>query len=200
MTKYKANIQKLCNYEHSKQVAYISVHLGYMMKLSIDELYSLYWGGLFHDIGKVNIDLALLQKKDLDAAEMQEIRSHVKQGLSIFQGLFDTENKKKDIKDIIRYHHERQDGQGYPFQLQGNEIPLLTKIIQISDVYDAITADRKYRQKKNEKQAFDEIEKCTSSQFDSDIFYQFSKLYRNTNIFEKKQDLQYLKVFQEILN
>jgi len=200
MTKHKANIQKLCNYEHSKQVAYIAVHLGYMMKLTIDELYSLYWGGLFHDIGKVNIDLALLQKKDLDAAELGEIRSHVKQGLNIFQGIFDTENKKKDIKDIIRYHHERIDGQGYPFQLKGNQIPLLVKIIQISDVFDAITADRKYREKKNAKEAFEEIEKCTDTQFDSDVFYQFSKLYRNTNMFDIKQDLQYLKVFQEILN
>jgi putative nucleotidyltransferase with HDIG domain len=194
MTKNQQQIiNSYCNYQHSKQVAYYSAHLGAIMRLSENEICNLYFGGIFHDIGKNEIDTTLLSKKNISDEEMNCIRSHVRKGISIFDSFF---TEKKQIRDIIRYHHERQDGQGYPFQVPGDEIPLLAKIIQICDVFDAMTADRKYRRKKTEREAYDEIEKHIGTQFDADVFHQFTKMYRSTRVLG---DRSFETIFENVI-
>ena len=87
-----------------------------------------------------------------------------------------------DEQDIIRHHHERYDGKGYPDSLKGEDIPLLARILSVADVYDALTTDRSYRQKMSGNVAIEIIRKSAGSQFDPKIVDVFLELYAKGKI------------------
>jgi len=135
---------------HCERLALISVTLGAAMGLDRAALTTLYRGGYLHDIGKVGIPDAILFKPGkLTDAEWEVMRTHCDRGEEICRHM----KSLQPVLPVIRHHHERWDGQGYPDGLQGEEIPLLARVVQIADVYDALTNRRSYKEAFTERQA-----------------------------------------------
>jgi len=159
---------------HSKNVAHYATLIGKRMNLSKSQIDSLYFGGLIHDIGKIGIPDAILQKNSrLTDWEYQQILLHPSIGYHLLKN--NEFFKKKDILDIILYHHERYDGFGYPEKLRGNEIPILARIISVADAFDAMTSFRAYNFSNDIDYAIEEITNGLGTQFDpiiGDVFLQ----------------------------
>lgn len=153
---------------HSENVAYYAKMIAKELGLSEQKVKSVYLGGLLHDIGKISIPEAILNKKDkLTTEEYNAIKDHPSVGYQTLKNL--STYKNTGILDIILHHHERYDGKGYPNGLKGEEIPYLARIAAVADAFDAMTTSRVYRGKKNVKAALDEIKKSKGTQFDPAI-------------------------------
>jgi putative two-component system response regulator len=127
---------------HSQQVAIWAVRLGGRMGLSPEEIEALKWGGLLHDIGKLFLPGKILSKsRMLTAEEFAITKSHPRLGFDLCNGIGILE----PALPIIKYHHERMDGKGYPEGLRGDKIPLLARIIAVPDVFDTLIRRRPYR-------------------------------------------------------
>lgn len=127
---------------HCSRMAFISVSLGIAMGLQRSSLLSLYRGGYLHDVGKVGIpDSILFKSGKLTSAEWVVMRSHAVRGEEICRHL----RTLRPVLPIIRHHHERWDGSGYPDGLRGNQIPLLARVVQTADIFDALTSVRPYK-------------------------------------------------------
>ena len=128
--------------DHCERLAQLGVRLGRRLGLGEDDLKALRRGGYLHDLGKVGIpDSVLLKPGPLDAGEWETMKRHVEIGVEICSPL----RSLRPVLPLIRHHHERFDGSGYPDGLAGADIPLLARVFQIVDVYDALTNDRCYR-------------------------------------------------------
>lgn len=128
--------------DHCQRLATYSVALGMALGLSHPELVALYRGGYLHDIGKVAVPDAILFKRgDLTKEEWQVMRAHTTRGEAICRPM----KSLAPVLPIIRSHHERWNGTGYPDGLSGEQIPLLARILQVADVYDALTSERSYK-------------------------------------------------------
>lgn len=127
---------------HSERVAKIATDVGKKMGLGEREIEAMRRGGLLHDIGKIGIKESILLKPGrLTDEEMAHIRTHPSRGFDICSPLKSLE----PCLPIIRSHHERIDGQGYPDELKGDEIPVVARITAVADAFDAMTTDRPYR-------------------------------------------------------
>jgi putative two-component system response regulator len=127
---------------HCERLAAYSAGLGRALGLPKQDLLALYRGGYLHDIGKVSIPDAILFKRGLlSEAEWETMRQHTLRGEEICRPM----RTLGPILPIIRSHHERWDGSGYPDGLRGEEIPLLARILQVADIYDALTTARPYK-------------------------------------------------------
>ena len=127
---------------HSERISSAAVGFGKKIGLSSDQLDALYIAGIVHDIGKVMVPDAVLMKPGrLDTDEMKIIRQHPVEGERICSPI----KSLRRVLPIIRHHHERIDGSGYPDGLRGETIPLTARVLQIVDIYDALTTDRPYR-------------------------------------------------------
>ena len=136
------------------------------MELSDKEMENLKLLALIHDIGKVGIDEQILLKKDvLSSLEWDEMRKHPETGFYLTKSI----PNLKHISKYILHHHERWDGNGYPFGLSGDNIPLLSRIVAVADAYDAMTNDRPYRKALSKSIAREELRKNSALQFDPDI-------------------------------
>jgi putative two-component system response regulator len=128
---------------HCERSAFAAVALGVAMQLDSPSLLLLYVGGYLHDIGKVGIPDSVLFKADkLTAQEWNIMRAHPARGEEICAPL----KALRGVLPLIRHHHERWDGTGYPDRLRGTEIPLLARILQVVDIYDALTHPRPYKE------------------------------------------------------
>lgn len=158
---------------HSDRVSAYSVLIGEALGLSEDDLKTLKIGGLFHDIGKIGIPDSILLKTDkLDDEEYSEIKNHPAIGAHILSNatIF------KDIIPIVKHHHERFDGHGYPGKLKGEEIPYLARIATVADSFDAMTSKRSYRDSLPIYVVKEEIKKNSGTQFDPEIAEVFLKI------------------------
>lgn len=127
---------------HCHRLAFISVTLGAAMGLDRLCLLALYRGGYLHDVGKVGIpDSILFKPGGLTADEWVVMRSHSTRGEEICRHL----KSMRQVLPIIRHHHEKWDGTGYPDGLRGEQIPLLARVLQVADIYDALTSPRPYK-------------------------------------------------------
>ncbi len=127
---------------HTERVSQYAAFLGERLGMPDKQIDNLRMGALIHDIGKIGIDLNILNKPGkLTPAERKLIETHPALGEKICNPL----KSLQDVTCIIRNHHERLDGSGYPDGLQGDEIPLEVRIVSITDVFDALTTDRSYR-------------------------------------------------------
>jgi putative two-component system response regulator len=127
---------------HCERLALYSVALGMALELTHDELRSLYRGSYLHDLGKVALpDNILFKAGMLTDEEWEAVRLHPAAGESICRRLQSFE----PVLPIIRSHHERWDGSGYPDGLSGARIPLLARVLQMADIYDALTSQRPYK-------------------------------------------------------
>src|SRR3984893_2743329 len=128
--------------KHTQRVAESARHLGARLGLPDVALDALYRGGIIHDIGKIGIpDAILLKPGPLDGMETERMRSHVIIGENIVRPL----RSASSLLPIIRHHHERFDGSGYPDGLRAREIPRLARIVSVCDAFDALVNDRPYR-------------------------------------------------------
>ena len=127
---------------HSDRVSEYAVLLGKKLNLPDDDIEKLRIGGLFHDIGKIGIpDSILLKESKLTDEEYIKIKEHPVIGYNILANA----EMFKNILDIVKYHHERYDGNGYPEKLAGSNIPYLARITSVVDSFDAMTSRRSYR-------------------------------------------------------
>ncbi len=128
--------------DHCDRLARMSVRFGEFLGLPDDDLKALRRGGFLHDLGKVGVpDAVLLKPGRLSPEEWEVMRQHVTIGWGICSPL----HSLRSVLPIIRHHHEKWDGSGYPDGLSGESIPLLARAFQLVDVYDALTNDRCYR-------------------------------------------------------
>jgi len=159
--------------QHSERVTQIALRFAQELSLPQEDLDAIRIAGLLHDIGKVGIrDAILFKPGKLNQEEQSIIRTHPLVGERIVEPLA----LLTPEKDIILHHHERWDGQGYPSQLAGKEIPFLSRILALADAYDAITSDRPYRGHRDQKAALTEILANAGSQFDPELTRPFVKI------------------------
>jgi putative nucleotidyltransferase with HDIG domain len=165
--------------QHSSRVTRLAITLARALNCSAEEQEILNVAGLLHDIGKIGIrDEILLKPGKLTPDEYRAIQQHPIIGAEIMDnlGLWNRE------KQIVRSHHERFDGKGYPDRLKGQSIPLLARILSVADVYDAIASDRAYRKRMAESQILRIMYEGAGTQFDPDIIDVFRKLYESGRI------------------
>lgn len=161
---------------HSDRVSEYSVLIGKKLGLSDEDIKTLQIGGLFHDIGKIGIpDSILLKEAKLTDDEYSQIKNHPSIGAHILCNA----EVFQDIIPIVKHHHERYDGNGYPARLKGEDIPYLARIAAVADTFDAMTSKRTYRNALPIDVVKEEIEKCSGSQFDPDIAKVFLEILEN---------------------
>lgn len=152
-----------CMCGHSERVAELALLLAAELGFSPEEQMKIHIGAHLHDIGKIGIPDSILNKEGkLTKEEFDLIREHPVIGDSIVGRI----QAFRSIADIVRYHHERYDGKGYPDGLQGEEIPIEARIVAVADSFDAMTTVRTYRRAVSLKEALSEIVRCRSTQFD----------------------------------
>ncbi len=150
---------------HSRTVGELARQTAVALDLPNDLVQRIHAAGVLHDLGKLGIaDAILYQPGPLTDAEWEEMRRHPEIGARILlhAGL-------ADIARWVRSHHERVDGSGYPDGLDATQIPLEARILAVADAYEAMVADRPYRQGMTHEAARDELERCRDSQFDHDV-------------------------------
>jgi len=173
---------------HSDRVAYYAVKLGKSFNLKEEDLEKLKAAGIFHDIGKIGIADDILFKTDkLNDEEYAEIKKHPIKGANILSAV----SMFKDIVPLVRCHHERIDGRGYPYGMKGDEIPFLARIISVADAFDAMTSDRQYRSKLNIEEAKKQLTLNSGTQFDSDVVNNFITLLEDFDEMQKEIEHTY---------
>src|SRR4051812_40242447 len=162
---------------HCQRLAFISMTLGIAMGLDRPSLLALYRGGYLHDVGKVGIPDSILFKPGiLTADEWVTMRSHTTRGEDICRHM----KSLAPVLPIIRHHHERWDGSGYPDGLRGQQIPLLARVLQVVDIYDALTSARPYKPALPHDQALAMIQDETDRGWrDPHIVRVFLQLHKN---------------------
>ena len=161
---------------HSDRVSEYSVLIGETLGLPEEDIKKLKIGGLFHDIGKIGVPDSILQKDGkLSDDEYSEIKNHPSIGAHILS----TASIFQDILPIVKHHHERYDGKGYPSQLAGENIPYLARITAVADTFDAMTSKRSYRDSLPLDYVISEFERCKGTQFDPKIADVFLDILKN---------------------
>jgi len=147
---------------HSRRVMEYALAAGKALSLPEEELEVLEYGATLHDIGKIGIPDSILAKPGpLRTEERKIIRQHPLIGASIIEGI----PFLKEARRLVVHHHERYDGSGYPHGLQGEEIPVVTRLLAVADVFDTLTTNRSYRSPLGNREALDELVRCSGSQF-----------------------------------
>ncbi len=151
---------------HSSRVAHYSVAIAKEMNLDKNIIDLVHITGHLHDIGKIGVsDKILTKETKLTDEEYKEIKKHSTYGYNILSKV----SVLKEHAIIIKHHHERWDGNGYPSKLKAKEIPLVSRIIAIADAFDAMTSTRHYRKALSFDSASKELRKNSWTQFDGDI-------------------------------
>lgn len=151
---------------HSKRVSELSEAIAIKMNFTQNDINQIRITGLMHDIGKIGIDQAVINKPlKFSDEEWNEVKRHSEIGYRILSSV----NDFACIAEDVLAHHECWDGSGYPRGLKGNDISIQARIIAIADAYDAMTTDRTYKKVFNEEEAIEEIKRCSGMQFDLGI-------------------------------
>lgn len=156
--------------KHSERVGKHCEAIARRMNMTKPEVDKIRVAGLLHDIGKIGIEETILNKAGkLDSKEWEQMRLHPEKGSLILEKT----NEYSDIAEIVLSHHERYDGKGYPNGLAGSAIPLMARIVAVSDAYDAMTEQRTYRTPLSKEEAIAELKKCSGTQFDPKVVTAF---------------------------
>ena len=162
----------------SKRITYYSIIVAKQLGLSTIDTGKVELAGMLHDIGMIGVSDEILYKIDaLSQEEYDEIKKHITYSVKILEDI----KQLKDVVEIIKYHHEKYDGTGYPYGVKGEDIPLGSRIIAVADAFDSIISNRIYRNKIELQDALNEIKKGALTQFDpvvvkafEDSFYAIS--------------------------
>jgi len=151
---------------HSSRIASYALMIAQELGLKEEEMRNLRLAALLHDIGSLCCHDDLLKKHSgLTSREYFLIKKHPVEGVSILNRLQDL----RDIVPIVKHHHERIDGKGYPDGLKGEDIPLCSRILHLAESYDSMTMDRPYRPAPGKEFAFSEFRRCCNTQFDARV-------------------------------
>jgi putative two-component system response regulator len=171
---------------HCERLADMSARLGTRLEIPEDDIKALRWAGIVHDIGKVVVpDSILLKPGPLTAEEMEVMRKHSVVGERICAPL----RSFRPVLPIIRHHHEKRDGSGYPDGKRGEEIPLTARILQLADVYDALTTDRPYRTAVPSEEALQIMDdEAKLGWWDQELFGKFREMIRDGQTISNRRD------------
>ncbi|WP_307326615.1 HD-GYP domain-containing protein [Evansella vedderi] len=165
---------------HSSNVARYSYAVAKKLDLNDEESRNIYIAGLLHDIGKIATPESILNKEsNLTKEEFEKIKEHPEVGYKIVRDI--EELNKRGVCLIVRHHHERIDGRGYPSRLEGEDIPIGARIVAVADAYDAMTTDRSYRAAFTHSQALEIIRNNSGTQFDPKVVDAFIKSMETQN-------------------
>ncbi len=164
---------------HGERLAELALAVGRAMGLSPAELEDLRWAALLHDVGKIGVPDAILQKPGpLAPEEWAIMRRHPITGAEILAPI----PRLQRVAAIVRAHHERWDGKGYPDGLVGEAIPLEARILAVVDAYSAITDERIYKRARSHEEALAELRRCAGSQFDPRVVEVFLRLMEKQEV------------------
>lgn len=162
--------------EHSKRVTSYCRLFAKFLELDDISTDNLLKAASFHDVGKIGIpDSVLLKEGKLTAEEYDTIKLHP----VIAANIFSVSDIFKDIVPIIKHHHERYDGNGYPDKLKGENIEYLARVLSLCDSFDAIVSRRPYKDERSIQSALEEIKRCSGTQFDPNLADKFIVLVNN---------------------
>jgi putative nucleotidyltransferase with HDIG domain len=135
-----------------------------------DQAEEWYWAGLLHDVGKITLAPTILHKRGaLTRRERRTMQQHSLRGAAILKQM----GAPLVVVQGAKYHHERWDGTGYPYDIGQQQIPLVARVLAVADVYTALTCDRPYHRALSKSQAQEEIERNAGAQFDPEIVLRF---------------------------
>jgi response regulator RpfG family c-di-GMP phosphodiesterase len=161
---------------HSERVVNFSLRLARELGVEGDQLRSLEFGSLLHDIGKIGVPDAILRKPEqLTSEEWEKMRQHPELGRRILGGIKFLDGAAR----VVGQHHEKWDGSGYPAGLRGEEIDLNARIFAVADAFDAIISNRVYRAGKSYELAAEELDKCAGLHFDPQVVAAFHRVPRS---------------------
>jgi response regulator RpfG family c-di-GMP phosphodiesterase len=171
-------------HEHSKKVSEYAVLIARELGLSSDEQDIIGETALLHDIGKIGItDFILKKPHRLNSREWTEIKKHPQIGEGFLLGPLQVVHVDQSM---VRHHHERYDGKGYPDHLKGERIPLYARILCVADSYEAMISERPYRHALTPIEALTELQRCSGTQFDPGIIKIFAEVLRKKHLCEKQ--------------
>jgi cyclic di-GMP phosphodiesterase len=160
---------------HSERVVNFSLRLGQELELTVEQMRSLEFGSLLHDIGKIGVPDAILRKPaKLTEEEWVRMREHPLHGQKILGGIEFLEGAAR----VVAQHHEKWDGTGYPLGLRGEAIDLCARIFAVADAFDAMVSDRVYRTGRTYEAALAELDSCAGAQFDPGVVEAFRRVPR----------------------
>ncbi len=164
---------------HSRRVAEIATAIAQELKLSPESVERIKSAGLLHDIGKIGVKESILNKPSrLTAEEFQHISKHAEVGERILSPIVDD----TEILKLVRGHHERFNGNGYPDGINCTGMSLGIKILAVADAYEAMTSARPYREAMSDEAACAELERCKETQFDPEVVDAFLRTRKTTNL------------------
>ncbi len=159
---------------HCSRVADYATNIAITLGLSKEKVSEIETGGKVHDIGKIGIPLVILDKPaSLSDSEYEKMKLHTVFGADIIEFF----PELKHLQPLIKYHHERMDGFGYPDGLQGEEIPIGARILAVADTYDTMTANRIYRRTTRMREALKELQRCSPAQYDGEVVEAFATIF-----------------------
>lgn len=157
-------------YSHSERVVIYAKKFATYLDIDKQSKKDLLLAAYLHDIGKLEISKELLNKRErLSQSEFNILKEHPTLGVDLVSDIKDFNS----VKPIIKYHHEKYDGSGYPCNLKGEQIPYLARILTIIDSFDAMTSKRPYNIRKDYNQAICELKKCAGTHFDEELVHKF---------------------------
>jgi len=158
----------------SKRITAYSTLVAKKLGLTNIEISKIELAGMLHDIGMIGISDDILYKIDtLTQEEYDEIKKHITYSVKILEDI----KQLKDVVEIIKYHHEKYDGTGYPHGIKGDEIPLGSRIISVTDAFDSIISNRSYRESSNYFDALNKIKEGSGTQFDAIVVKAFEECF-----------------------
>jgi putative nucleotidyltransferase with HDIG domain len=163
---------------HSERVAFFALAIAKEMQFNEYDMEMLKIGSLLHDIGKLGTYDVILEKTEpLTEKEWELIKMHPAKGADILNPV----GQLQKVIPIVKYHHERFDGTGYPEGLKDREIPLAARILCVADSFDSLIADRPYKRAMEREQAFVHVKQNAGTQFDPDVVKAFLKVFDTSN-------------------
>lgn len=188
---------------HSERVVTFSLRLGHELGLEEVALRDLELGALLHDIGKIGVPDAILRKPaKLNEDEWSKMKLHPLHGQKILRNIKWLEG----AADVVGQHHERWDGEGYPYCLRGEEISIGARIFAVVDAFDAMVSDRVYRRGRSYQAAIEELERCAGTQFDPLVVEAFKaipredwEILRERSLLEKQEVHSFRSVVADLV-
>lgn len=175
------NIKDRYTYGHVERVVLYSKRLAETLGLTEMDKRTLVCGAYIHDVGKIDINESILIKRmPLTDDEWEKLREHPIKGEETIKYV----NCLQQARPLVRHHHERYDGTGYPDKLKGEEIPYLARVLTVVDSFDAMTSNRVYNTRKSYAEAIVELERCKGTQFDPLITDAFIEMIRTSEPFK----------------